>query len=163
MIKWAAGSFVAPYTALVLLMSLIGSAAAQEHTNAKNWTVCAPDGVALGGYDVVSYHRAGGPALGLDSIETTHGDLTYRFSTEQALTKFRADPDRYLPTYLGWCSTNLAMGRLACPDYTNFNLERGRLLLFEHAGFTNGRDIWNTDPINHKNNADKNFERFGGK
>ena len=38
------------------------------------------------------------------------------------------------------------MGRLACPDYTNFKIEDGRLLLFELTGFTNGRTVWNSDP-----------------
>ena len=48
------------------------------------------------------------------------------------------------------------MGRLACPDYTNFKIENGDLLLFELAGFTNGRTLWNSDPSGFRERADAN-------
>jgi hypothetical protein len=52
------------------------------------------------------------------------------------------------------------MGRLACPDYANFKIEDGRLLLFERVGFTNGRDVWNSDPMLHRAQANENFALF---
>jgi hypothetical protein len=52
------------------------------------------------------------------------------------------------------------MGRLVCPDYTNFKIEDGRLLLFEIAGFTNGRTIWDSDPTGFRQQADANFKRL---
>ena len=137
-----------------------GSVLAESSPHARDLHICAPDGVALGGYDVISYYQQDGPILGLDSLTASYNNLTYRFSNAENMALFLNNPDEYLPTYLGWCSTNLAMGRLACPDYTNFKIEDGRLLLFEHAGFTNGRDVWNTDPTNHRRMADTNFQRF---
>ncbi len=62
----------------------------------------------------------------------------------------------YLPRYQGWCAATLSMGRLACPDYTNFKIEDGQLLLFELVGFTNGRSLWNSDPIGFRARADTN-------
>ncbi|MEM1144010.1 MAG: YHS domain-containing (seleno)protein [Pseudomonadota bacterium] len=125
-----------------------------------NTRVCAPDGVALGGYDVVSYHRSATPALGRADLTAKHGALLYRFASADNRAAFIAAPQRYLPSYRGWCSTNLSMGRLACPDYTNYKIEGGKLLLFERVGFTNGRDVWNSDPSLHRRQADDNWFRF---
>ena len=123
-------------------------------------SVCAPDGIAVGGYDLVSYHGEEGPTPGSAAHAMQHDGLTYLFATPANRQAFSAEPDRYLPTYRGWCSTNLSMGRLACPDYTNFKLEDGRLLLFERVGFTNGRDVWDSDPGLHRRQANDNFLRY---
>ena len=52
------------------------------------------------------------------------------------------------------------MGRLACPDFTNYKIEDGQLLLFERIGFSNGLDMWNADPTTAGKNADSHFERL---
>ncbi len=119
---------------------------------------CAPDGVAVGGYDLVSYHAQGGPRAGSPEHSAMHQELRYQFANAENLRAFQAEPERYLPVYQGWCAATLAMGRLACPDYTNFKLEDGRLLLFELAGFTNGRAVWDSDPENFRRRADTNAE-----
>jgi hypothetical protein len=142
---------------------------ASDHAPALNTAVCAPDGVAVGGYDLVSYFSAEAPQLGAQprpqlrpqlgivAFDAQHQGLNYRFVSQENRTAFLADPKRYIPSYRGWCSTNLSMGRLACPDYTNYKIEHGRLLFFERVGFTNGLDIWNSDPLLHKRQADQNF------
>jgi YHS domain-containing protein len=121
---------------------------------------CSPDGVAVGGYDLVSYHQGGGPLEGSADIELQREGLTYRFSSEENLQRFLANPESYLPRYQGWCATTLSMGRLACPDYTNFKIEDGQLLLFELVGFTNGRSLWNSDPIGFRARADTNANKL---
>ena len=119
---------------------------------------CAPDGIAVGGFDLVSYHQGATPRPGKAEFAIVSDDLTYLFSSSENQAIFRNDMGKYLPVYNGWCATTLAMGRLACPDYTNFKIEDGRLLLFELAGFTNGRSLWNSDPVGFRVRADTNFE-----
>ena len=121
---------------------------------------CATDGIAVGGYDLISYRQPGGPHRGEVDISAVHEGLTYRFATVENKTQFLETPDRYLPVYLGWCAATLAMGRLACPDHTNFKIEDGRLLLFELAGFTNGRTVWDSNPTDFKRRADENFDKL---
>ena len=121
---------------------------------------CAPDGIAVGGYDLVSYHQADGPVPGLEEHTEKRGDLSYRFASAGNLADFRQSPEQYLPVYRGWCAATLAMGRLACPDYTNFKIEDGRLLLFEVTGFTNGKTLWNTDPAGFRLRADTHFPQL---
>ncbi len=147
-------------TSIILVVS--ASAFANNHSPLFDTTVCAPDGVAVGGYDVVSYREDSGPVPGAPEFAHDHDGLTYRFANSENLNAFLRDPGKYLPMYRGWCSATLAMGRLACPDYTNFKIENGDLLLFEIVGFTNGRDVWDSDPVTHRRNADSHFRRLLG-
>lgn len=133
-----------------------------EHAPALNTGVCAPDGLAVDGYDLVSYHALDTPQVGEETIYTEHLGQTYRFASTLNRAAFLANPGKYLPSYRGWCSTNLSMGRLACPDYTNYKIEDGKLLFFERVGFTNGLDIWNSDPTRHRRQANQNFALLSG-
>ena len=115
---------------------------------------CSPDGVAVGGYDLVSYHSEEGPLMGTTALTMTHDGLSYRFANPANLQQFSQNPDRFLPRYRGFCATTLAMGRLVCPNYRNFKIEDGDLLLFEMTGFTNGRTLWDSDPLGFRQRAD---------
>jgi hypothetical protein len=137
----------------LLLMFLVMVAVPVSATEVNQ---CAPDGVAVGGFDLVSYHQEEGPRAGLVEYSVIHGGLTYRFVSAGNKDTFLQAPEDFLPVYQGWCATTLAMGRLACPDYSNYKLEKGRLLLFELAGFTNGRTLWNSDPGGFRQRADEN-------
>ena len=138
----------------LLIVSLISGSAIAAEPEVPN---CAPDGVAVGGYDLVSYHLDSGPVAGDAQFEVEHGALRYRFANREHQDRFLANPDNYLPVYRGWCAATLSFGKLACPEYTNFKLEDGKLLLFEHNGFTNGRTVWDSDPLGHRQRADQHF------
>ena len=141
------------FLSLILLFTLVSPAFASDEGSPF---ICSPDGVALGGYDVVSYRQPDGPILGSAEFESKQEVLTYRFSNAENLKLFLTDPELYLPRYHGWCAATLSMGRLACPDYTNFKIEDGSLLLFELVGFTNGRTVWDSDPLGFRTRADAN-------
>ena len=49
---------------------------------------CSPDGVAVGGYDLVSYHQPGGPLQGSANIELQREGLTYRFASDENFKLF---------------------------------------------------------------------------
>ena len=111
--------------------------------------------IAVGGYDLVSYHAADGPVRGSSAITAVYAERVYQFVDDSNRAQFLADPKKYLPRYQGWCATSLSMGRLSVPDYTNFKIEDDSLLLFEHNGFTNGRTLWDTDPSGFRARADQ--------
>ncbi len=121
-------------------------------------TMCARNGVAVGGLDLVSYRHPGGPVPGTPDISVEFNGFTYQFATQSNLDTFRGDPERYLPAYAGFCAITLALGRVTCPEYSNFKIEDDRLLVFEVTGFTNGRTLWDTDPEEFRSKADENFE-----
>ena len=122
--------------------------------------MCAPDGVSVGGYDLVSYRESGGPRMGSPDYSADHDGHTYHFADADNRRQFLADPDRYVPAYSGFCAITLALGRVTCPEYTNFKIEDDRLLLFEVTGFTNGRTLWNSDVARFRSQADQNHLRL---
>ena len=123
-----------------------------------DWAMCAPDGIALGGFDVVSYRQPNGPVRGAAEFAITYEGTSYLFASQENRDTFQVAPQRYLPAYAGFCAITLALERVTCPDYTNFQIEGDRLLLFEVTGFTNGRTLWNSDPGSFREKADSNFE-----
>lgn len=129
-------------------------------SNIHNSQACNANGIALAGIDVVSYHKPSGPLMGNADYAVSHDNLTYHFLSAVHAKEFSADPDRYLPRYLGWCATSLAVGALTCPNPLNYKLENGGLLLFETTGFTNGQNLWNADPLDYRRRADKNRDAF---
>lgn len=134
--------------------------AAGTNTDFGDELACNPNGIALAGIDVVSYHKPTGPLIGNREFTALHDGLTYRFVSEQHLNLFVDAPQTYLPHYQGWCATSLAAGALTCPNPLNYKLENGKLLLFETTGFTNGQNIWNADPSHFRSRADMNRDNF---
>ncbi len=61
-------------------------------------------GLALRGYDAVSYHSTGRPAVGDSAHAYEWNNATWRFATAENLTRFRADPERYAPQFGGYCA-----------------------------------------------------------
>ena len=123
-----------------------------------DWSMCAKDGVSAGGFDLVSYRHPDGPGMGTPEFSAEFNGSTYRFATQPNLDTFRVNPERYLPAYAGFCAITLALGRVICPEFSNFKIEDDRLLLFEVTGFTNGRSLWDTNPEDFRKKADVNFE-----
>ena len=126
----------------------------------RNHRACNASGIALAGIDVLSYHKPTGPLIGNAEFAVTHNGLTYHFLSAAHAAEFAADKDKYLPRYLGWCATSLAVGALTCPNPLNYKLENGALLLFETTGFTNGQTLWNADPLDYRRRANLNRDAF---
>lgn len=139
---------------------MIKSQSGVEFGETVDWAMCNPDGVALGGFDAVSYRQDGGPTKGDAALASDYDGATYWFVSEANRTQFLEAPTRYLPAYSGFCAITLALGRVTCPDYTNFKIEGDQLFLFEVTGFTNGRTLWNSDSTTFRKQADGNFDRL---
>ncbi len=122
--------------------------------------MCEKDGVAAGGMDLVSYRQSEGPVPGNSNYSIELMGDTYFFVDEANLDIFRADPQRYLPAYAGFCAMSLALGSVTCPDVMNYKIEDDRLLFFETTGFTNGQTLWESDPLGFRVKADLNYKRL---
>ncbi len=122
--------------------------------------MCSPDGIGVGGFDLVSYRHEGGPTPGDEKYSADLDGITYLFTSQENLDLFLQDPARYTPAYSGFCAITLALGRVTCPEYTNFKIEDDQLLLFEVTGFTNGRTLWNSDTTGFRQQANDNFKRL---
>ena len=121
-------------------------------------SMCVKEGVSTGGFDLVSYRQPDGPTPGIPEFSKEFNGSRYLFANQSNLDTFRADPEQYLPAYAGFCAITLALGRITCPEYSNFKIEDDRLLLFEITGFTNGKTLWDTNPEDFREKADTNFD-----
>lgn len=67
-------------------------------------------GLALRGYDPVSYFKAGEPQAGDINITAEYKGATYRFASEDNKKAFEANPAHFAPQYGGFCAFGTAMG-----------------------------------------------------
>lgn len=70
-------------------------------------------GVALGGYDPVSFFVADAPKLGDGTLEFFWGGISWYFSSEANLDAFRRAPEFYTPQFGGYGTMAMARGFLS--------------------------------------------------
>jgi hypothetical protein len=87
-------------------------------------------GLALGGYDAISYHVTGEVKPGLREFETIWRGVAWRFATDANLAAFLADPESFTPLFEGLDPVGVARARIVEADPYLFIIHRGRLVLF---------------------------------
>lgn len=90
---------------LILFLAYLATPAHAIETNLN------ADGVALHGYDPVSYFMADHPEMGLDRHAAEHDGARYLFASAENRAKFVADPERYAPQFGGFCAYGVRVGR----------------------------------------------------
>lgn len=105
-------------------------------------------GAAAEGYDVVAYFS--NKALeGSSKFVTQYEGATYRFSSETNLKTFKANPQKYLPAYGGWCAYAMATkAEKVSIDPETFEIRNGKLYLFYNAFFSNTLESWKEENPN---------------
>ncbi len=88
--------------------------------------------IALKGYDPVAYFPEGGGTqqVGVSQFRLDYMGATYLFASAANLDLFVQNPDKYEPTYGGWCAFAMASGTKVdiVPEY--YSLSGNRLHLF---------------------------------
>jgi len=120
------------------------------------------DKVALSGYDPVGYFTQGKALKGRKEISASHRGVTYYFASEEDRKVFAESPEKYVPTYGGWCATAMAKGEKVEIDPTNFKVTNGRLFLFFKAFYANAIKDWNKDEPGQTAKADANWKKIAG-
>ena len=95
------------------------------------------DGVAIQGYDPVSYFVAGAAQQGSPEYSAEWGGARWWFTSEANRSRFLGDPEQYAPAYGGWCAFGMAEGYAAETDPVNgWTIHEGRLYLNWDADVT---------------------------
>lgn len=90
-------------------------------------------GLALHGFDPVTYFTSGGPKPGHPELEYAHAGVTWRFRNEGNRAAFSERPDVYMPRFGGYDPIAIAQGA-ATPGHPELWLIRGdRLYVFHSA------------------------------
>ncbi|MFT5112807.1 MAG: hypothetical protein ACI8P9_002135 [Parasphingorhabdus sp.] len=90
----------------------------------------ASQGIAIKGYDVVAYHNAGKAVAGDQGIVMRYSDADWYFATTENQQLFKAEPQRYAPSYGGYCATAISAGMTFDIDPAEFYVAGERLFLF---------------------------------
>lgn len=118
--------------AISLQLFLVGGAHAFDGRNPEAHNMKAKS-VLANGYDVVAYFSefGGKPTQGLDEFALDYKDLTYKFSSQENLNEFLANPERYEPAHGGFCSYAMALGSANVDiNPRSFIVKEERLFLF---------------------------------
>ena len=110
--------------------------------------------VAVQGYDPVAYFTQGKPIEGSKSHTTTYKGAEFRFSSQENLKTFQADPDKYAPQYGGYCAWAVSQGYTAKGNANNWSIIDGKLYLNYSDGV---QKTWESDIPGFIKNADKNW------
>jgi YHS domain-containing protein len=86
-------------------------------------------GVAVGGYDVVSYFTEKKPEQGSALISLKHEGAEYRFVSAAHRDQFAANPEAFLPQYGGHCAYALGKGKAMTGDPQAWLIHKGKLYL----------------------------------
>jgi len=111
-------------------------------------------GVALKGYDPVSYFSGLKPIHGKANISAQHDGATYYFASVANRNKFQAAPEQYAPQFGGFCAMGVAMGKKLDVDPLRYRVVNNKLYLNvnKHA---QGR--WLDDVPGNITNAEKGW------
>lgn len=90
-------------------------------------------GLAINGFDPVSYRLVGGPSAGLPDYELIHDGIVWRFTSQANLEAFRDAPTIYAPAFSGFDPTGVASGAAVESDPCQYAIIGSRLFLFRTA------------------------------
>ena len=99
-------------------------------------------GVAISGYDAVTYFTEGKPVPGdAEHALMWHG-ATWYFASAATMEAFEMNPDAYAPQYGGYCAYAMSKGAVAPTVPEAFTVHDGKLYL---NFSTEVRTIWSND------------------
>ncbi len=109
-------------------------------------------GVALEGYDPISYFTDGKPMKGDPKIEATYNGALYHFVSQKHREMFEKSPSKYAPAYGGFCGYAASVGKVRPANPLVWSIVDGQLIV-QH---TKGADeLWQKDVPGNKAKADK--------
>ena len=133
--------------ALVLVGSAIGALAGDFFEK---------EGVAIRGYDPVSYFTDMKPIRGLPAYKAEFRGSAFHFASQANRDAFAADPARYAPQYNGFCAFGVAGGYKATIDPAAFSIVNNKLYLNYNTAV---QKQWRADIPGFVAKGDKNWPR----
>lgn len=116
--------------------------------------VFASGGVAINGYDPVSYFTEGKPIAGDPAHVVTWKGAEWRFSNAGNAALFAEAPEDYAPQFGGYCAYAVSEGYTAKTEPEAWSIENGKLYLNYSLRV---RRIWNRDIPGHIARGEANW------
>jgi len=118
------------------------------------------NGIALKGFDPVSYFSPAGPAAGKAEITAKHDGAIYQFSSLRNRDTFAANPSKFVPAYGGFCAMGVALEQKLDVNPKLWRVVDGKLYLNVHK---EAQSRWLEDVKGNLAKADKNWPRLKDK
>ncbi|MFM2268418.1 MAG: hypothetical protein RL757_1859 [Bacteroidota bacterium] len=108
------------------------------------------NGLAIGGYDVVSYFQDYKAAKGDAKFSVNYANVTYYFTSQAHKDAFKAKPEQFLPQCNGVCAWGVAEKTTKFPvNPESFKVIENKLYLFYDGPFQgqrlDTRELWIKD------------------
>jgi hypothetical protein len=140
-----------PLILAALALALAGTAAAGGKVPAVN---ADAKGLALHGYDVVSYFESNEPEVGNYAYSVAYGEATWRFVSAENKKKFAQHREKYLPQFGGYCAKAVSENTIADVDPLAYKIVGGKLYLNYDAKV---QRLWERDIPGRIAKAEKNW------
>lgn len=112
-------------------------------------------GLAIQGYDPVSYFSNEKPLKGNSKISFAYDGMIYQFFSEKNKSEFVRQPKKYEPKYGGWCAYAIGVdGSKVKIDPETYKIVDGELYLFYNFFPVNTLKKWNDNEKQLKQKAD---------
>jgi YHS domain-containing protein len=128
-------------------------AAGLDVNTTQGLTLAGP-GLALRGYDPVAYFAEGKPVIGKAMYTATYNKAAYQFATEANLQAFKANPEKYVPQYGGFCAFGASVGAKFDADPQLWKIVADKLYLNLNPDI---QEQWEKDIPRHISKADKHW------
>jgi YHS domain-containing protein len=136
----------------IILMAI--TSAALLFTSALSMAAEPNSVVGVGGYDLVSYHTGKKPLQGNGNHVVQHNGVNYLFSSKENVEKFKANKEKFLPAYGGYCAFGASVGKKFIADPTVWEIVDGRLYMNLDNSI---KTLWIKDIPGNIKKADKNW------
>ena len=113
------------------------------------------NGVALKGYDPVSYFTDMKPEMGMSDISYKWGGATWQFTSKDHMKMFEENPSKYAPQYGGYCAYAITKNKLVPADPAYWTMENGMLYLNVNA---DAQQLFRKDIMDNINMGEKNWK-----
>jgi YHS domain-containing protein len=143
--------FLNQLTLLLVLFIMSSTALAQS-------TLFEAGESGFDGYDLVSYYQSDTPVKGKTEFSVQYRGVKLVFASSANLESFNRNPEKYWPSYDGWCAITMVRGDFVRPDYSMYKIQDDQLHFFAVRAFFNGLTLWDKDPDKNKILADHNFK-----
>jgi YHS domain-containing protein len=119
-------------------------------------------GYVAEGFDVVAYFLESKPVEGKKDFTIDYDNVKFKFSSQENLTLFNSNPEKYIPQFGGYCAYVLAVkSKKVSINPETFEVRDGKLYLFYNKGKTNTLQFWlNEGAEELQVKADKNWQKF---
>jgi hypothetical protein len=138
-------TITAALRAILAAFLLLSTLPAQAEALVQTIVTDPLTGVALEGYDAVSYFTEPEPLVGKPDYEFTWQGVPWYFATPANRDVFMRNPEIYAPQYGGHCVMSLSRGFLSDGKPRLYAIERMKLYLFysvaNREAFLAGQDV----------------------